>query len=91
MDEDIVQEFVLSSDGEDGSLSDNFSAEEDEMEKPAPSKPKHSTNKSKQNAKPQAKRSKKRKTVSLSATGEESGTESEDQRGDGKEDREPLR
>ncbi|KAM1998226.1 hypothetical protein EV2_005751 [Malus domestica] len=68
MDEDIVQELVLSSDEEDGSLSDTFSAEEDEEEKQAPSKleskkPKRSTNKSKNSSKPQAKRSRKRKAA----------------------------
>ncbi|XP_068338305.1 nucleolar complex-associated protein 2 [Pyrus communis] len=68
MDEDIVQELVLSSDEEDGSLSDTFSAEEDEEEKQAPSKleskkPKRSTNKSKNSSKPQAKRSKKSKAA----------------------------
>ncbi|ONH99156.1 hypothetical protein PRUPE_6G014700 [Prunus persica] len=66
MDEDIVQDLVLSSDEEDGSLSNTFSAEEDEEGKPAPSKleskkHKHSTNTSKKNVKSQAKRSKKRK------------------------------
>ncbi|XP_048425587.1 nucleolar complex-associated protein 2-like [Pyrus x bretschneideri] len=50
MDEDIVQELVLSSDEEDGSLADTSSADEDGVEKPAPSKqeskkPKRSTSK----------------------------------------------
>lgn len=68
IDEDIVEDLVLSSDEEDRSLSDTLSDEDEEERKPAPLKPeskkqKRFTHPSKKNVKSQAKKSRKRESI----------------------------
>ncbi|XP_062017237.1 nucleolar complex-associated protein 2 [Rosa rugosa] len=68
IDEDIVEDLVLSSDEEDGPSSDALSDADEEEGKPEPLKPgskkqKRFTNPSKKNVKSQAKKSRKRKGV----------------------------